>query len=48
MNGLSDVRLTLHGPQLEAEHDAVMDVLQPCSAAWARKTWRMTPCMKRI
>ena len=39
MNGLSDVRLTLHGPQLEAEHDAVKDVLQPRSAPTGLGRW---------
>ena len=29
MNGLSDVRLTLHGPQLLTEHDTVRAVNAP-------------------
>ena len=39
MNGLSDVRLTLHGPQLEAEHEAVKDVFQPRSAPAGLGRW---------
>lgn len=39
MNGLSDVRLTLHGPQLEAEHGAVKDVFQPRSAPACLGRW---------
>ena len=29
MNGLSDVRLTLHGPQLQAEHESFQVVSSP-------------------
>ena len=29
MNGVSDVRLTLHGPQLQAEHEACQIVRVP-------------------
>lgn len=39
MNGLSDVRLTLHGPQLEAEHEAVKDVFKPRSAPAGLGRW---------
>ena len=31
MNGLSDVRLTLHGPQLQAEHESFQVVSSPAA-----------------
>ena len=39
MNGLSDVRLTLHGPQLLTEHDTVRAVSAPAGLSRAGLFW---------